>query len=153
MRTCAPGAERGARPGAAMAYVLGMATFPEDLRYTETHLWVRDREKLVTVGITHIAADPLGPIGFVELPYPGELLKEGAVLCRIRGDEGSFAVHMPFTAKIMTINPILGDQPGLIGSDPYGAGWIAKMEPGDPAHVDALVDASQYEASVASPDA
>ena len=131
-----------------MAYVLRMATFPEDLRYTETHEWVRDREKLVTVGITQSGADQLGPIGFVELPYPGELLKEGVVLCRIRGDEGSAVLHMPFTAKIMTINPILGDQPGLINSDPYSAGWIAKMEPGDPDHVDALMDAAAYEATL-----
>ncbi len=131
-----------------MAYVLRMATFPEDLRYTETHEWVRDREKLVTVGITQFAADQLGPVGFVELPYAGELLKEGAVLCRIRGDANSKAVHMPFTAKIMTINPILADQPGLIGSDPYGAGWIAKMEPGDPAHLDELLDAAGYEPSL-----
>ncbi len=133
-----------------MAYVLRMATFPEDLRYTETHEWVRDREKLVTVGITQSGADQLGPIGFVELPYPGELLKEGVVLCTIRGEAGSAVLHMPFTAKIMTINPILGDQPGLIGSDPYGGGWIAKMEPGDPAHVDALMDAAAYEASLSA---
>lgn len=132
----------------AMAYVLRVTTFPTDLRYTETHEWVRDREKLVTVGITQIAADRLGPVGFVELPYPGELLEAGAVLCRIRGDEGSAAVHMPFTAKIMTINPVLADQPGLINSDPYRAGWIVKMEPGAPEHVDALLDAAGYEASV-----
>ena len=131
-----------------MAYVLGMATVPEDLRYTETHEWVRDREKLVTVGITQFAADQLGPVGFVELPYAGELLKEGAVLCRIRGDADSKTVHMPFTAKIMTINPILGDQPELIHSDPHGAGWLVKMEPGRAEFVDALMDAAAYEASL-----
>lgn len=131
-----------------MAYVLGMATVPEDLRYTETHEWVRDREKLVTLGITQSGADGLGPIGFVELPYPGELLEHGAVLCRIRGDQSSMAVKMPFTAKIMTINPALAEQPGLINSDPYGAGWIVKMEPGAAEHVDALLNAARYEASL-----
>jgi glycine cleavage system H protein len=131
-----------------MAYVLRMATFPEDLRYTETHAWVRDREKLVTVGITQIAADRLGPIGFVELPYPGDILKEGLILCQIRGDGDPMVLRMPFTGKMMTINALLVDQPGLINSDPYGAGWIVKMEPGDPAAIDALMDAAAYEASV-----
>lgn len=131
-----------------MAYVLRMATFPEDLRYTETHEWVRDREKLVTVGVTQIAADKLGTVSFVEMPYPGELLQEGSVLCRVQAADGSMALRMPFTAKIMTINPILADQPELISGDPYGAGWIVKMEPGDATHVDALLDAAAYEASV-----
>lgn len=131
-----------------MAYVLSMATVPPDLRYTETHEWVRDREKLVTVGITEAGAQQLGTATFVEMPYPGELLQKGALLCRIQAESGAKALHMPFTAKIMTINPILADQPGLITSDPYGAGWIVKMEPGDPAHVDELMDATAYEASL-----
>jgi glycine cleavage system H protein len=131
-----------------MAYVLGMATFPEDLRYTETHEWVRDREKLVTIGITQTAADGLGPVGFVELPYPGDILKADLVLCRIRGDEGSKVLKLPFIVKVMTINPLLEAQPGLLNSDPFGAGWIAKVEPGDPADIDALLDAAAYQASL-----
>ena len=131
-----------------MAYVLGMATAPEDLRYTATHEWVRDREKLVTVGITQTAADRLGPIGFVELPYPGDILKAGLVLCRVRGEADAMALKLPFVVKVMTVNALLEDQPELINSDPYGAGWIAKVEPGDPADVDALLDAAAYEASL-----
>jgi glycine cleavage system H protein len=136
-----------------MAYVLRMATFPEDLRYTETDAWVRGRETLVTVGITQIAADRLGPIGFVELPYPGDILKEGQILCQVRGDGGPMVLRMPFTGKMMTVNPLLVDQPGLINEDPYKAGWIVKMEPGDPAAIDALMDAAAYEASVTAADA
>ncbi|MDQ3723939.1 MAG: glycine cleavage system protein H [Actinomycetota bacterium] len=134
--------------GAAMAYVLRMATFPEDLRYTETHEWVRGREKLVTVGITQSGADRLGPISFIELPYPGDILKEGLVLCRIRGETESMAIHMPFTGKMITVNQLLADQPGHLNSDPYGAGWIVKMEPGSSDDVDALMDAAAYEASL-----
>ena len=133
-----------------MAYVLRMATFPEELRYTETHEWVRDREKLVTLGITQIAADRLGAIGFVELPYPGDILKEGAVLCRVQGATESMALHMPFTGKVMTVNPILDKQPGLINDDPYGAGWIVKMEPGRSDDIDALLDAAAYEGAVSA---
>jgi len=101
---------------------------------------VRDREKLVTVGITQIAADRLGPIGFVELPYPGDILKEGQILCQVRGDGSPMVLRMPFTGKMMNVNPLLVDQPGLINSDPYGKGWIVKMEPGDPALIDAKVE-------------
>lgn len=132
----------------AMAYVLRMATVPEDLRYTETHEWVRDREKLVTLGITQAGADALGPISFVELPYPGELLEVGDVMCRISGETKSMAIKMPFTAKLMTTNQLLASQPGAINSDPFGAGWIVKMEPGRPEHIDALLDAAAYEASL-----
>jgi glycine cleavage system H protein len=129
-----------------------MATVPEDLRYTETHEWVRDREKLVTLGITQAAADALGPISFVELPYAGELLEAGAVMCRVSGEAGSKAIRMPFTAKLMTINQLLVGQPGAINDDPFGAGWIVKMEPGAPEHVDALLDAAGYEAAAATAD-
>jgi glycine cleavage system H protein len=131
-----------------MAYVLRMSTFPDDLRYTETHHWVRDGQPLVTLGITQAEADRLGPISFVELPYPGELLQTGKVLCRVSGGENSAVLKMAFTAKVMTINPILADQPGLINSDPYGAGWIVKLEPGARSDIEALMDADAYEASV-----
>ncbi|MDP2709605.1 MAG: glycine cleavage system H protein [Solirubrobacteraceae bacterium] len=130
-----------------------MSTLPPDLRYTETHEWVRDREKLVTVGITQFAADRLGAASFVELPYPGELLKAGVVFCRIRSDSSSAALQMPFTAKIMEVNQRLDGSAGLVNSDPYGAGWIVRMEPGDPADVDALLDATTYEAGLATQDA
>ena len=135
-----------------MAYVLRMSTNPTDLRYTETHQWVREGQPLVTLGITQSEADRLGPIGFVELPYPGELLQAGKVLCRISGGEGTTVLKMAFTAKVMTINAVLADQPGLINSDPYGAGWIVKMEPGAASDVEALMDAEAYEASLLSDD-
>jgi glycine cleavage system H protein len=136
-----------------MAYVLGMSTFPDDLRYTETHQWVRDGQPLATLGITQTEADRLGPITFVELPYPGELLQAGKVLCRISGEANSAVLKMAFTAKVMTTNPILADQPGLVSSDPYGAGWIVKLEPGAREDIEGLMDAAAYEASLSGDDA
>ncbi len=133
-----------------MAYVLGMTTFPDDLRYTETHEWVRGREKLVTVGITHVAAERLGPIGFVELPYPGELFKAGKVICRMSGESASAPILLPLTVKVMDVNRALDGGAGRINDDPYGAGWIMRVEPGDMAEVEALMDAEAYEAFVAA---
>lgn len=129
-----------------------MASYPTDLRYTDKHVWVRTREKLVTVGITECAADQLGAIGFVELPYPGELFKAGDVVGRMRSDTASLAIYMPFIGKIHAVNQALGESPGPINSDPYGEGWIARVEPGDPAHVDSLMDAAEYEAFVSASD-
>jgi len=136
-----------------MAYVLGMSTFPDDLRYTETHQWVRDGQPLATLGITQTEADRLGTITFVELPYPGELLQAGKVLCRVSGEANSVVLKMAFTAKVMTTNPILADQPGLVSSDPYGAGWIVKLEPGAREDIEGLMDAAAYEASLSGDDA
>ena len=128
-----------------MAYVQGMATFPENLRYTDTHEWVRDREKLVTIGLTQTAADQLGPVGFVELPYPGDILKADLVMCRVRGDAESKAIKLPFVVKVMTVNPLLEDQPGLINSDPYGAGWMVQVRVKEESELDALLGAKEYE--------
>ena len=125
-----------------------MASYPDDLRYTKTHVWVRPREKLVTVGITEFAAAGLGAVGFLELPYPGELFKAGDVLLRISGEHASSTVHMPLVGQINAVNQALGDAPGLVGSDPYGAGWLVRVEPNDVADAENLMDAAAYEAYI-----
>jgi glycine cleavage system H protein len=127
-----------------------MASYPTDLRYTDTHEWVRAGEKLVTIGITQHAAERLGEISFVEPPYPGELFKPGQLLARVSSVTGSAAIRMPFVGQINAVNPALGDSPGLINGDPYGAGWLVRIEPGDPADVENLMDAAGYEAFLAT---
>jgi len=127
-----------------------MAGYPTDLRYTDEHLWVRAREKLVTVGITEHAAAGLGAVGFVELPYAGELFRPGARFARVSGESGSRALLMPFVGQINAANQALDGAAGVVGSDPYGEGWIARIEPADPGAVDTLMDAAAYEAFVAA---
>jgi glycine cleavage system H protein len=127
-----------------------MASYPTDVRYTDTHLWVRPREELVTIGITEFGADQLGAVGFVELPYPGELFRTGDLIGRLRSDTASVGVHIPFVGQINAVNQALTESPGLINSDPYGNGWIARIQLGDPADVDGLMDAAEYEASLAA---
>lgn len=124
-----------------------MARHPDDLRYDEKHLWVRPGEKLVELGITEDAADELGAISFVETPYPGELFKPGALFGRVSGEQGSKALLMPFVGQVNAINQAVVNSPGLISSDPYGS-WIVRLEPGDLADVEALLDAASYEAAL-----
>lgn len=130
-----------------------MASYPTDLRYTRTHQWVRPREKLVTVGLTQFAADRLGAVGFVELPYPGELFRSDVFFGRASSDTGSTALRMPFVGQVNAVNQALAETPGLVNSDPYGEGWIVRVEPGDPADVEGLMDAAEYEAFVATDEA
>jgi glycine cleavage system H protein len=129
-----------------------MASYPDDVRYTDKHQWVRTREKIVTLGITQFAADRLGAIGFVELPYPGELFKPGALIGRIQADGSSSAMYMPFVGQINAVNKALDGGAGVINSDPYGEGWILRIEPNDMGEVEALMDAEQYAAFVAAAD-
>lgn len=126
-----------------------MATYPDDVRYTEQHEWVRADEKFVTLGITEFAADQLGAVSFVELPYAGELFKPGVLVGRLSGESGSKAVNMPFLGQINSVNQGLSDSPGVVSDDPYGKGWFVRIEPGDLAEVDALMDADAYEKFVA----
>ena len=129
-----------------------MAGDPTDLRYTEQHLWVRPDGKFVTLGITQHGADRLGEIRFAELPYPGELFKTGALFGRLSGETTSAAMHMPFVGHINAVNTKLSDSPNVINSDPYGTGWIVRIEFGDIAEVERLMDAEAYEAFVAAQD-
>ncbi|HEV2786465.1 MAG TPA: glycine cleavage system protein H [Solirubrobacteraceae bacterium] len=129
-----------------------MADAPNDLRYTDRDLWVRPGDTLVTVGITQVAADRLGAIGFAELPYPGELFKSGERVGSLSGQAGSVTLLMPFLGQINAVNQALSDAPGVINSDPYGDGWILRVEPGDPAEVEALMDAAEYVAFSSSQD-
>lgn len=129
-----------------------MSSVPTDLRYTKDHAWVRARENVLTVGITASAADQIGAIGFVELPYPGELSRPGSFLGRMSSDTATATISMPFIAQINAVNEALSESPGLINSDPYGEGWIVVLEPGDPDEIDGLMDAADYEAFLSASD-
>ena len=126
-----------------------MAGYPTDLRYTKNHQWLRAGEKLVTLGVTEVVNGTLGTVGFVELPYPGELFKPGDLIGRVSADGGTAALRMPVVGQINAVNQALADAPGPINDDPYDAGWIVRIEPGRLADLDDLMDAEQYETFVA----
>lgn len=128
-----------------------MTSYPDDLRYTEKHQWLRADGKLVTLGITQTRVDAIGAVSFVELPYAGELYKPGEVMGRVNGATTSAPIYMPFVGQINAVNKALdGDDAARISNEPYGEGWILRIEPGDMAVLDELMDAEAYEAFVAS---
>ena len=122
---------------------------PADLRYTKEHEWVRLDGDDATIGITQYAADQLGDIVFVELPETGRTLQQFAVFGVVESVKAVSDLFAPLSGDVGTTNDALKDQPELVNSDPYGAGWMLKVTVADGAQVEALLDAAAYEQLIA----
>jgi glycine cleavage system H protein len=122
---------------------------PEDLRYTAEHEWVSEPASGgngVRVGITHFAQDSLGDIVFVQLPDPGTEVTAGEPLGEVESTKSVSEIYAPLSGRVVARNDELQNDPGVINTDPYGAGWLLEIEPSDPAAVAALLDAAAYRA-------
>ena len=117
---------------------------PEDLKYTDQHEWVRLDGGVGTVGITHHAQDALGDVTFVELPAAGTAVTKGQEACAIESAKAAVSVYAPVGGKVTAANAELENDPGLVNADPYGQGWIFRIELADPAETSALMDAKAY---------
>ena len=127
--------------------------YPEDLKYTSEHEWVRspgEADGSVRVGITDYAQDALGDIVYVSLPDVGVDLEEGAAVGELESTKSVSDVYAPLAGTVVAVNEALDGTPELVNSDPYGDGWLFEMVPADTAAVDALMAASAYEASLES---
>lgn len=127
--------------------------FPNDLKYSEDHEWIRvDSGNIAYVGITDFAQGELGELVYVEVDTVDEELEQGDVFGTIEAVKTTSDLFLPVNGKILEFNPELdeneGDDPGLINSDPYGKGWIVKIEMSDPSQLDSLMDAEAYEATL-----
>jgi glycine cleavage system H protein len=118
---------------------------PADLRYTKDHEWVRLDGDSATVGITEFAASQLGDVVFVELPQLGRSLEQFATFGVVESVKAVSDLYAPVTGEVREVNPKLAAEPELVNADPYGDGWMIKVRVGDPAQVDALLDAEAYE--------
>ena len=121
---------------------------PNDLRYSEDDEWVRQDDDSVTVGITDYAQQQLGDIVFLELPEVGATIDKGEPFGVIESVKTASDIYAPLSGEVVAVNPDLADQPGLVNTDPYGAGWFFKIKLADPAEVEALRDAGQYRAQI-----
>jgi glycine cleavage system H protein len=117
---------------------------PEELRYTPEHEWVAPGAPAVKVGITDFAQDALGDIVYVQLPDPGTAVEAGQAFGEVESTKSVSEIYAPVSGTVVTRNDRLADEPELINTDPYGAGWLVEITPTDPAGVTGLLDATGY---------
>jgi glycine cleavage system H protein len=118
--------------------------FPANLRYTKDHEWVLAEGKIATVGITEFAQKELGDIVFVDVPTVGKTLKQEDIFGTVEAVKTVTDNYMPVSGKIREVNEEIQDTPELLNSDPYGDGWIIKVEMSNPSEVNSLLDAAAY---------
>ena len=122
---------------------------PENLKYTKEHEWVMISDGIATIGITDHAQSELGEIVYVEIETVGEEIQKDEVFGTVEAVKTTSDLFMPITGKVLEFNPDLdeseGDNPGLINEDPYGDGWIIKVEIANPDELDVLLSAEEYE--------
>ncbi len=123
---------------------------PEDLRYHEEHEWVRLDGPRARLGISDFAQDALGDVVFVALPTVGAELNANQEIGEVESTKATSSLYSPVSGKIIEVNAELQDHPEYLNQDPYGKGWIAVIELVNPADVEALMTASQYEEFLSS---
>ena len=125
--------------------------FPDDLRYTSEHEWVRtpgDVDSSVRIGITDFAQEALGDIVYVSLPEVGSDVEGGSAVGELESTKSVSDVYAPLSGAVVAVNEALDQTPELVNSDPYGDGWLYELVPSDAGDVEALMDAGTYQASV-----
>ena len=122
-----------------------MSEIPSDLRYRESHEWVRDEGNgTAVVGISDPAQAALGDMVFVELPEPGMSYSQGEACAVVESVKAASDVYAPVSGEVIEANSALEDSPGLVNTDPYGDGWMYKVAMEDPEEVESLLDAEAY---------
>lgn len=125
--------------------------FPDDVRYTPEHEWVRaDAAGVIRFGITHFAQDSLGDIVFVTLPSVGAQVTAGQPCGEVESTKSVSDIYAPVTGTVVARNDAVETSPETLNTDPYGSGWIAEVQVADAAVVDTLLDAAAYRSSVES---
>jgi len=119
-------------------------TFPEDLHYTKDHEWLRVDGTTGVVGITDFAQSELGDIVYVEIDEEGEELDQDDVFGTVEAVKTVSELFMPVSGTVVEFNEQLEDEPELVNDDPYGDGWIIRVELSDAGEVDGLMSAAEY---------
>ncbi len=122
--------------------------FPADLKYTNDHEWVRVDGNLAVIGITDHAQGELGDIVYVDIPEDVAEIKSGDTFGTIEAVKTVADLLAPISGKIVEINTSLNDAPEVVNNDPYGDGWMVKVEMSNPSEVDSLMDVDAYKALI-----
>lgn len=123
---------------------------PDDLKYTESHEWVRTEGENVRVGITEFAQSQLADLTFVDLPIVGAEVEAGDEVAVVESVKAASDVYAPLSGTIVEINESLLSAPEAINNDPFGEGWLFALKPADPSSLDALMDAAAYKGIIPS---
>jgi glycine cleavage system H protein len=119
--------------------------FPEQLRYTKEHEWVKIEGDEAVIGITDFAQHELGDIVYVEVETVGQELKAGEVFGTVEAVKTVSDLFLPVGGSVTEVNPKLNKNPELVNSDPYGEGWMVRMKVSNPADIEALMDSEAYQ--------
>ena len=122
--------------------------YPEDLKYTKDHEWLRINGVEADMGITYFAQSELGEVVFADLPAVGRKVAKGEVLCVVESTKAASDVYAPVSGVVLAVNADLSNQPDLINSDPYQAGWMVKLGELNQSEIATLMTASDYTAYV-----
>lgn len=126
-----------------------MSRIPDDRKYTKTHEWARIAGDVVEVGITDFAQHQLSDITYVELPAPNSRFAAGKEMVVVESIKAAADVYAPVSGVVTEVNAGLAENPGVINSDPFGAGWLVKIKPDNNQDLAKLMSPSEYEAQVA----
>ena len=121
---------------------------PVELRYTSEHEWIRVEGEIAYVGITDYAQSELGEIVFLDINTPGESLEQAEVFGSVEAVKTVSDLNMPVAGEVLEVNEIINDQPELVNNDPYGDGWMIKIQIANPAELETLLDAEAYKALI-----
>ncbi|GAA2162125.1 glycine cleavage system protein GcvH [Pedococcus bigeumensis] len=123
--------------------------YPQDLRYTAEHEWVRTGDDgTVRIGITSFAQDSLGDVVYVSLPAVGDTVSAGDACGEVESTKSVSDLYAPLAGEVTAVNEALDATPELVNTDPYGQGWMYELRPSDASAVDALLDQAAYQAQL-----
>ncbi|MBU1864145.1 MAG: glycine cleavage system protein GcvH [Candidatus Omnitrophica bacterium] len=118
--------------------------FPNNCKYTKTHEWTKKEEKVCIVGVTEYAQKELSDVVYVELPDISRDIKAGEAVCVVESVKAAFDIFAPLSGRVLEVNTDLENNPALINSDPYGKGWLFKLECSNENELNSLMDAAAY---------
>jgi glycine cleavage system H protein len=118
--------------------------YPDNLKYSQEHEWVKADGNVATVGITHHAQDALGDIVYVELPAIGKVFKLMEEFGVVESVKSVSSLFSPVAGKVIAVNSALNDKPQTVNDDPYGEGWVIKLEMSSPSGLNSLLSPADY---------
>lgn len=120
---------------------------PAELKYTKDHEWIKIEGNLATIGITEFAQGELGDIVYIDIKTVGQQLAQHDIFGTVEAVKTVSDLFMPVSGKVVEVNPALEASPATVNSDPYGDGWMVKVEISNPAEVAGLLDAAAYQSA------